>query len=175
MPNNRNVYFNLNIYYCLNNDKRSRHKFFNLALSSPYTYNIQYDRCYYYIISLKLNMKTWNNKCNNKEECDNGILLKVTNQTDPSINIWDTQMQFGWYYQCSHKHNSFYGDPFERLVSSTCSSTGRLSELCPNSFTIWLSMRIVIIYDMSITSIKQTILEVMLDNFGEFEGALVKQ
>jgi len=28
---------------------------------------------------------TWNNKCSNKAECDNGILLKVTNQTDPSI------------------------------------------------------------------------------------------
>jgi hypothetical protein len=34
--------FNLNIFYCLNNDKRIRHKFFNLVLSSPYTYNIQY-------------------------------------------------------------------------------------------------------------------------------------
>ena len=32
----------LNIFYCLNNDKRIRHKFFNLVLSSPYTYNIQY-------------------------------------------------------------------------------------------------------------------------------------
>ena len=45
--------FNLNIFYCLNNDKRIRHKFFNLVLSSPYTYNIQYDKHYYYIISLK--------------------------------------------------------------------------------------------------------------------------
>ena len=48
---------NLNIFYCLNNDKRIRHKFFNLVLSSPYTYNIiyniQYDKHYYYIISLK--------------------------------------------------------------------------------------------------------------------------
>jgi hypothetical protein len=26
-----------------------------------------------------------NNKCSNKAECDNGISLKVTNQTDPSI------------------------------------------------------------------------------------------
>jgi hypothetical protein len=33
---------NLNIFYCLNNDKRIRHKFFNLVLSFPYTYNIQY-------------------------------------------------------------------------------------------------------------------------------------
>jgi hypothetical protein len=33
--------FNLNIFYCLNNDKRIRHKFFNLVLTSPYTYNIQ--------------------------------------------------------------------------------------------------------------------------------------
>ena len=47
--------FNLNIFYCLNNDKRIRHKFFNLVLSSPYTYNIQYDKHYYYIISLKKN------------------------------------------------------------------------------------------------------------------------
>jgi hypothetical protein len=30
-------------------------------------------------------MKTLNNKCSNKAECDNEILLKVTNQTDPSI------------------------------------------------------------------------------------------
>jgi len=30
-------------------------------------------------------MKTWNNKCSNKAEWDNEILLKVTNQTDPSI------------------------------------------------------------------------------------------
>ena len=31
---------NLNIFYCLNNDKRIRHKFFNLVSSSPYTYNM---------------------------------------------------------------------------------------------------------------------------------------
>jgi len=31
---------NLNIFLCLNNDKRIRHKFCNLVLSSPYTYNI---------------------------------------------------------------------------------------------------------------------------------------
>ena len=37
---------NLNIFYCLNNDKRIRHKFFNLVLSSPYTYTIQYDMHY---------------------------------------------------------------------------------------------------------------------------------
>ena len=30
-------------------------------------------------------MKTWNKKCSNKAECNNGIPLKVTNQTDPSI------------------------------------------------------------------------------------------
>ena len=29
------VIFFLNIFYCLNNDKRIRHKFFNLVLSSP--------------------------------------------------------------------------------------------------------------------------------------------
>ena len=50
-----NIYFILffiNIFYCLNNNKRIRHKFFNLVLSSPYTYNIQYDKHYHYIISL---------------------------------------------------------------------------------------------------------------------------
>ena len=30
-------------------------------------------------------MKTRNNKCSNKAECNNGIPLKKTNQTDPSI------------------------------------------------------------------------------------------
>jgi hypothetical protein len=30
-------------------------------------------------------MKTWNKKCSNKAECNNGIPLKVTNQTDPGI------------------------------------------------------------------------------------------
>ena len=30
-------------------------------------------------------MKIWNNKSSNKAECNNGILLKVTNQRDPSI------------------------------------------------------------------------------------------
>ena len=30
-------------------------------------------------------MKTWNNKCINKAECNNEILLKATNQTDPRI------------------------------------------------------------------------------------------
>ena len=30
-------------------------------------------------------MKTWNNKYSNKAECDNGIPLKVANQTDPSM------------------------------------------------------------------------------------------
>jgi len=37
---------------------------------------------YNYIISLK-------NKCRIKAECDNGIALKVTNQTDPSIKNCD--------------------------------------------------------------------------------------
>ena len=32
-------------------------------------------------------MKTGNNKCSNNAECDKGILLNVTNQTDPSL--WD--------------------------------------------------------------------------------------
>jgi hypothetical protein len=36
-------------------------------------------------------MKTRNNKCSNKAECDNGIPLKVTNQTDPSIKNWDIE------------------------------------------------------------------------------------
>ena len=79
---------NLNIFYCLNNDKRIRHKFFNLVLSSPYTYNIQYTIWYALLLhnfSKQFNMKTWKNKCSNKAECDNGISLKVTNQTDPSI------------------------------------------------------------------------------------------
>ena len=70
------------------NDKRIRHKFFNLVLSSPYTYNIQYTIWYALLLhnfSKNFNMKTWNNKCSNKAECDNGIPLKVTNKTDPSI------------------------------------------------------------------------------------------
>ena len=50
--------FNLSIFDCLNNNKRIRHKFFNLVLSSRYTYNIQYDKHYYYIISLNFHMKT---------------------------------------------------------------------------------------------------------------------
>ena len=77
-------YLNINIFYCLNNDKRIRHKFFNLVLSSPYTYNIQYKH-YYYIISLKFSHEDMKQKCSNKAECNNGIPLKVTNQTDPSI------------------------------------------------------------------------------------------
>ena len=36
-------------------------------------------------------MKTWNNKCSNKTECDIGISLKVTNQTNPSIKKTGTQ------------------------------------------------------------------------------------
>ena len=52
---------NLNILYFLNNDKRIRHTFFNLVLSSPYTYNIQYGMDYYYIIkSLKIQYETIN-------------------------------------------------------------------------------------------------------------------
>jgi hypothetical protein len=48
--------------------KGSDTSFFNLVLSSPYTYNIKYDVHYYYIISLKkIYMKTWNNKCSNKQ------------------------------------------------------------------------------------------------------------
>jgi hypothetical protein len=31
-----------------------------------------------------------NNKCSNKAACDNGISLKVTNQTDPSITTTGT-------------------------------------------------------------------------------------
>ena len=39
-------------------------------------------------------MKTWNKKCSNKAECNNGIPLKVTNQTDPSIKKrkWDIDL-----------------------------------------------------------------------------------
>ena len=40
--NGNREHFKLNIFYCLNNDKMIRYKFFNLVLSSPYTYNIQY-------------------------------------------------------------------------------------------------------------------------------------
>jgi hypothetical protein len=52
-PSLRIAKFNLSIFYCLNNDKRIRHKLFNLVLSSPYTYKIQsihvqYDMHYYY-------------------------------------------------------------------------------------------------------------------------------
>jgi len=72
------IFFNLNIFYCLNNEKRIRHKFFNLVLSSPYTYNIQYDKHYYYIISLKFSHEDMKQKCSNKAECDNVIPLKVT-------------------------------------------------------------------------------------------------
>jgi hypothetical protein len=36
------THINLSICYCLNNDKRIRHKFFDLVLSSPYTNNVQY-------------------------------------------------------------------------------------------------------------------------------------
>ena len=66
---------------------RTEHTVIIFHLVSIVKYNnIQYDMHYYYIISLKkINMKTWNNKCSNKEECDNGIPLKVTNQTDPSV------------------------------------------------------------------------------------------
>ena len=63
-------------------NKRIRHKFFNLALSSPIWYR------YALILnnfSKMFNMNTWNNKCSNKAECDNGISLIVTNQTDPRI------------------------------------------------------------------------------------------
>jgi hypothetical protein len=68
--------------------KGSDTSFFNLVLSSPYTYNIQYTIWYASLLhnfSKNFNMKTWNNKCSNKAECDNGIPLKVTNKTDPSI------------------------------------------------------------------------------------------
>jgi ABC-type protease/lipase transport system fused ATPase/permease subunit len=41
---NREPIIKVNIFYCLNNDKRIRHKFFNLVFSSSYTYNIQYDK-----------------------------------------------------------------------------------------------------------------------------------
>ena len=72
--NNNN---NLKIFYCLNNDKRIRHKYFNLVLPSPYTYNIQYDKHYYYIISLKFSHEDIKQKkCSNEAECNNGILLK---------------------------------------------------------------------------------------------------
>ena len=81
----RSISLNLNIFYCLNNNKRIRHKFFNLVLSSPYTYNIQYDKHYYYISSLKFSHEDMKQKCSNKAECDNVIPLKVTNQTDPCI------------------------------------------------------------------------------------------
>ena len=39
-------------------------------------------------------MKTWNKKCSNKAECNNGIPLNVTNQTDPSIKKenWDIDL-----------------------------------------------------------------------------------
>ena len=58
--------------------KGSDTSFSTLVLSSPYTvtYNIQYDKHYYCIISLKFHMKTWNKKCSFKAECDNGIPLK---------------------------------------------------------------------------------------------------
>ena len=48
-------------------------------------YNIQYAKHYYYIISLKFSHEDMKQKCSNKAECNNGISLKVINQTDPSI------------------------------------------------------------------------------------------
>ena len=47
------VRLNLNIFYCLINDKRIRHKFFNLVFTTPYEYNMQYDMYYYCIIFAK--------------------------------------------------------------------------------------------------------------------------
>ena len=44
----------LSIGDCLHDDKRIGHKFFNLVLSSLYTYNVQYDMPYYYIISIQI-------------------------------------------------------------------------------------------------------------------------
>ena len=40
---------------------------------------------YYYIISLTFYHEDMNSACSNKAEYDNGISLKVTNQTDPSM------------------------------------------------------------------------------------------
>ena len=57
-------------------------------LSIVFSIFIQYTIWYALLLhnfSKKFNMKTWNNKCSNKAECDNGIPLKITNQTDPSI------------------------------------------------------------------------------------------
>jgi len=44
---------------------------------------------YYYIISLSKKHEDMNNKCCNEAVWDNGIPLKVTNQTDPSVINWD--------------------------------------------------------------------------------------
>ena len=42
------IFCDLNIFYCLNNDNRIRHKFYILiVLSSSYTYNIQHDMYYH--------------------------------------------------------------------------------------------------------------------------------
>ena len=55
---------------------------------------MQYDKHYYYIISLKFSHEDMKQKCNNKAECNNGIPLNVTNQTDPSIKKenWDIDL-----------------------------------------------------------------------------------
>ena len=46
------------------------------------------DMYYHYIISLKIKYEDMK-QSTNKSEFDNEILLKVTNQTDPSIQDWD--------------------------------------------------------------------------------------
>ena len=91
--------FNLNIFHCLNNDKRIRHKFFNLVLSSPYTYYIQYNmHIYYYIISLNFTyivytdtiMYTSFNMSNIDKyaECVQLIFIFVINREESLMKIW---------------------------------------------------------------------------------------
>jgi hypothetical protein len=75
--------------------KGSDTKFFNLVLSSPYTYNIQYTIWKALLLHYFSKMFTWRHETKNvaiKQKCNNGIPLKVTNQTDPSIKKkenWD--------------------------------------------------------------------------------------
>ena len=67
-PKSSNQYvacINLNIFYCLNNDKRIRHKFFNLVLSSPYTYNIQYTIWWALLLHYFSKIFTWRHETKN--------------------------------------------------------------------------------------------------------------
>jgi hypothetical protein len=91
-------------------------------------------------------MKTWNKKCSNKAECNNGTPLKVTNQTDPSIKKenWDIDLKTCVWSFCHYLDNKIclnlnYNNAARPFICEVLNNSTNINK--PLTYTHWTQER----------------------------------